>query len=65
MYFLKTKGTELIPESVQIRDDNFALIFHVRLSNLKKKLEKIETQKTSNQIIEQIKKSEYGILKKI
>lgn len=34
MYFIKTKGTAKIPDYVQIRDNNFALIEHITLNKI-------------------------------
>ncbi|MBN2662139.1 MAG: hypothetical protein JXR68_00700 [Bacteroidales bacterium] len=38
MYALKSKGTSKVPDSVQIRDDNFAIIDNIKLNSLSKKL---------------------------
>ncbi len=38
MYFIKTKGTDKVPDYVQVRDDSFALIEHIKLFYMKKKL---------------------------
>jgi hypothetical protein len=34
MYFIKTKGTAKIPDYVQIRGNNFALIEHITLNKI-------------------------------
>lgn len=38
MYALKSKGTSKVPDFVQIRDDNFAIIENIKLNSLSKKL---------------------------
>ncbi len=64
MYFLKTKGTEKIPDFIQIRDNDFALISHVKLNSLESKLDKFNLQTPNNEIIEKINRTEYGTLQK-
>lgn len=34
MYLIKTQGTAKIPDYVQVRDDNFALLEHVILNKI-------------------------------
>ena len=41
MYLLKIKGTEKIPDFVQIRDKKMTLIAYFRLSQIEKVLRKI------------------------
>ncbi len=38
MYVIKSKGTSKVPDFVQIRDNNFALIEHIKFSSLEKKI---------------------------
>ena len=47
MYFLKTQGTDKIPDYVQIRDDNFVLIAHFKTNNPDNQIKKfgLETYK--------------------
>ena len=40
MYLLKIKGTEKIPDFVQIRDKKMTLIAYFRLSQIEKGIEK-------------------------
>lgn len=62
MYFLKTKGTEQIPDFIQIRDHNFALIYHLKLNKLESKLDELNLKTDKNEIIEKLNKKDYGIL---
>lgn len=34
MYLIKTQGTAKIPDYVQVRDDNFALLEHIILNKI-------------------------------
>lgn len=47
MYFIKTKGTDKVPDFVQIRDDDFALIEQIKFSSLEKKINNIFGDKAS------------------
>jgi len=40
MYFIKVKGTDKIPDYIQIRDDDFKLIAYFTRKNIKKGLER-------------------------
>ena len=51
-YILKIKGTKVIPDFIQIRDDNMTLRAYFRVSQAKRGLEKNNLQKYSNQMIE-------------
>ncbi len=62
MYFLKTKGTEKIPDFIQVRDNNFALIYLLKLNRLEDKLKNIDLQTDKKEIIEKLNQTEYGIL---
>ncbi len=64
MYFLKTKGTNKIPDFVQIRDNNFALILHVNFKRQSGKLSELNLQTESNIIINRMNLVEYGVLQK-
>jgi hypothetical protein len=65
MYLLKTKGTGKIPDYIQIRDENFVLINHIKAENPKEMLLKIGFDKQIDSVLELIKNLEYGELKKI
>ena len=41
LYILKIKGTKIIPDFVQIRDENMTLIAYFRLSQAENGLKKI------------------------
>jgi len=65
MYILKTKGTNKIPDFIQIRDKDFALIAHIRANNIKSGLSALDIPETENTLVQQIKALPYGIIKKI
>ncbi len=65
MYLLKTKGTNKIPDYIQLRDDNFALIAHFRIANLKRTLEKLNIASQGKRIELLIEETPFGVLKKI
>jgi len=62
MYFLKTQGTDKIPDYVQIRDDNFVLIAHFKTNNIKNQIRKFSLEVHENKIGELIKTAPFGIL---
>ena len=64
MYFIKTKGTNKVPDFVQIRDENYALIEQIKISSLEKDIKKI-FNKNINYIFNLIKNAEYEKLTKI
>ncbi len=59
MYFIKTKGTNKVPDYVQIRDKDFALIEHIKMSVLEKKLKKFFPKKYNSLYLE-IEKEPFG-----
>ena len=63
-YILKIKGTKVIPDFIQIRDDNMTLRAYFRVSQAKRGLEKNNLQKYSNQMIEIIEKLPFGKIHK-
>ncbi|MDY6802147.1 MAG: fructose-6-phosphate aldolase [Bacteroidota bacterium] len=65
MYFLKTEGTNKIPDYVQIRDDNFVLIAHFRTTNPENQIKKFGLQTFKERIEELIKKAPIGTLYKL
>jgi len=65
MYILKTKGTAKIPDYVQIRDDNFVLICHVRADKPDKALAKHDFKLAVDDIVKIINELSFGILKKV
>ena len=64
MYLLKTKGTDKIPDYVQIRDENFALIANIRADNSENTL-KHNGFKNIHLIVKIINKLSYGKLIKV
>jgi len=65
MYFLKTEGTDKIPDYVQIRDDHFVLIAHFRTTNPENQIEKFGLQAFKERIEELIKEAPFGTLYKL
>ena len=45
MYFLKTQGTDKIPDYVQIRDEHFVLLAHFKTNNPENQIRKHELEK--------------------
>ncbi len=64
MIFVKTKGTDKVPDYVQIRDDNFALIEIIKISYIDKKIKELFPEK-AQKIIEKIKSAEIGKIIKV
>ncbi|MBN2663435.1 MAG: hypothetical protein JXR68_07270 [Bacteroidales bacterium] len=64
MYFIKTKGTKIVPDSIQIRDENYALIEQFKFSSLEKKIIEL-FDKSHIKIIELIENTDFEILIKI
>lgn len=65
MYFLKTQGTDKIPDYVQIRDDNFVLIAHFKTNNPDNQIKKFGLDAHKNKIQELIQSAPFGILYKL
>ncbi|MDC0249556.1 hypothetical protein OAK24_01620 [Flavobacteriales bacterium] len=64
LYILKIKGTETIPDFVQIRDDQMTLCAYFRLSQQEKGLKKNNLEKESKGIIALLKTIPYGKIHK-
>lgn len=62
MYFLKTQGTDKIPDYVQIRDDNFVLLAHFKTNNPDNQIKKFGLEEYKPKILKLIKKVPFGIL---
>ena len=60
LYILKIKGTEKIPDFVQIRDAEMTLIAYFRLSQIAQGLKKNGLENKSNEITDLLKKIPYG-----
>ncbi|HKL09649.1 MAG TPA: hypothetical protein VJ896_12810 [Bacteroidales bacterium] len=65
MYFLKTEGTDKIPDYIQIRDDNFVLIAHFRTTNPENQIKKFGLETLKERIEELTKKALFGTLYKL
>lgn len=65
MYILKTKGTEKIPDYIQIRNADFVLIYHFRTDRVQKALENSKCKEYIPKIQEIVNNLEYGKLKKM
>ena len=57
MYLLKIKGTEKIPDFVQIRDKIMTLLAYFRLSQIEKGIEKNNLTKYKQKIIDGIEEN--------
>lgn len=65
MYILKIKGTEKIPDFVQIRDKEMTLIAYFRLSQVEKGIQKNNLNDYKTTIIETLKKLPFGKVKRL
>lgn len=65
MYFLKTQGTDKIPDYVQIRDDHFVLLAHFKTNNPDNQIKKFGLVRYSSKIKELIESTPFGELIKI
>ena len=64
IYILKIKGTEKIPDFVQIRDENMSLIAYFRTDQVDKGLKKYNLISDINQLKNKIKEMPFGKIKK-
>tara|TARA_B100000609_G_C16796627_1_gene224108 strand:+ start:135 stop:341 length:207 start_codon:yes stop_codon:yes gene_type:complete len=60
LYILKIKGTKIIPDFVQIRDENMTLIAYFRLSQAEKGLKKNNLQNNSEKILNLLETLPFG-----
>ncbi|MCB2195135.1 MAG: fructose-6-phosphate aldolase [Bacteroidetes bacterium] len=65
MYFLKTQGTDKIPDYVQIRDDNFVLLAHFKTNHPENQIQKFGLTNYEQKIKQLIETSPFGILYKL
>lgn len=65
MYFLKTQGTDKIPDYVQIRDDHFVLLAHFKTNHPENQIKKFGLSSYEQKIKELIETSPFGILYKL
>lgn len=64
LFILKIKGTNKIPDFVQIRDENMTLIAYFRLSQISKGLKKNGLEKDIENITSLLEKIPYGKIHK-
>ena len=64
LYILKIKGTNKIPDFVQIRDAEMTLIAYFRLSQIEEGLKKNGLKDNSNKIATLLKEIPYGKIHK-
>ena len=60
MYILKVKGTEKIPDYVQLRDDNFALLAYFRVDRPEKAISKAGFAEQEKELIDIINEMPFG-----
>jgi hypothetical protein len=65
MYFLKTRGTDKIPDFIQLRDDQFVLIAHFKMLNPEQSIKKLGLEEHEPQILTLIKSAPFGKLYKL
>jgi len=63
-YILKIKGTKVIPDFIQIRDEKMTLRAYFRVSQAKRGLEKNNLQKYSEEMIGIIESLAFGKIHK-
>jgi len=64
MYILKVKGTEKIPDYVQLRDDNFTLLAYFRVDRPEKALVKAGLADREEEILKLITEIPFGKISK-
>ncbi len=64
MYILKVKGTEKIPDYVQLRDDNFTLLAYFRVDRPEKALVKAGLAEREEEILKLITEIPFGKISK-
>ncbi len=65
MYILKTKGTEKIPDYIQIRNNEFVLIYHFRTDRVEDALKGSKCKMHIQKIQEIVSSLKYGKLEKM
>ncbi len=65
MYILKVKGTEKIPDYVQLRDDDFTLLAYFRVDRPEKALTKAGLGDREAELISIIEKMPFGKIQKL
>ncbi len=65
MYILKIKGTQKIPDYIQIRDENFTLIAYFKISNPRTALARCNLLDRQEEILRIARELEYGKIRKL
>ena len=60
LYILKIKGTKIIPDFVQIRDENMTLIAYFRLSQAENGLKKNKLENSCEKILNLLETLPFG-----
>jgi len=60
MYIIKTKGTGNIPDFVQLRDKDFVLVRHFKISGIEEALKNLDINDKIEKIKKKISEIEYG-----
>tara|TARA_B100000902_G_C27144599_1_gene830446 strand:+ start:257 stop:472 length:216 start_codon:yes stop_codon:yes gene_type:complete len=63
-YILKIKGTKIIPDFIQIRDEKMTLIAYFRVSQIERGLEKNNLKEYAKEMVEIITKLKFGRIHK-
>jgi hypothetical protein len=65
MYILKVKGTEKIPDYVQLRDESFTLLAYFRVDRPEKALVKAGLGDREEEIIKRINEMPFGKIQQL
>lgn len=65
VYILKIKGTDKIPDFVQIRDEDMTLRAYFRMDQQESGIRKNNLEEHKQQIMDALEEMEFGKLKKI
>jgi hypothetical protein len=65
MYILKTRGSDKVPDYIQIRDERFFLIAYFRITNPKTALARCNLLDKMEDILHFAKELEYGKIQKL
>ena len=65
MYILKVKGTEKIPDYIQLRDDNFTLLAYFRVDRPEKAIQKAGLGDREAEIIKMIHEMPFGKIQRL
>ncbi len=65
MYIIKVKGKTIIPDYIQIRDENFVLVAYFRADRPLKKMDRFGLEGKEDELKEIIASIPYGKLQKL